>query len=460
VQQTDGPKSGHPTFSSRLGFILVTAGAAVGLGNVWSFTYVAGKNGGGGFVLVYLLALLFIAAPVFMAEMLLGRMGRASTPTSLKKLQVRAGSTLPWALPAWVGLVASILVLSFYSVISGQVMAYGFEALKGGFAGWSKDQIIALDADFKANPLSPIFWSALFIVLAGAVVSLGIRSGLERAGRWLMPILLLMLVGLVGFAALKADFAAGFHFLFGFRDITLSPHILLEAVGQAFFTLSVGVGGIMLLGSYMGNDVHLPKASAWIIMMDLSVALLAGLAIFPLLFQAGMDPAVGPGLVFVTLPLVFADIPGGALLAFVFFLLLSFAAFTSAISLLATPIARFEEAGWSRRKSAIFLGGTAFFLSFATTLSFSIWSDFYPLAFMGLDGMTFFDLIREGVNNFVLPLGGLAFALMVGWGLKREEVQAALPMQNGALFIVWYGVLRYLVPVVITALFITAIAGE
>lgn len=458
MQQSDNNQ--HPTFSSRLGFILVTAGAAVGLGNVWSFTYVAGKNGGGGFVLVYLLTLLFIAAPVFMAELLLGRMGRASTPTGLKKLQVKAGSRLPWALPAWVGLVASVLVLSFYSVIAGQVMAYGFEALMGGFAGWTADQVVALDANFKANPNAPMFWSVLFIVLAAAVVSLDVRAGLERAGKWLMPVLLIMLIGLVGFAAAKADFAAGFNFLFGFREITLSPHILLEAVGQAFFTLSIGVGGIMLLGSYMGHDVKLPQASGWIILMDVSVALLAGLAIFPLLFSANMDPAVGPGLVFVTLPLVFADIPGGAVLAFVFFLLLSFAAFTSAISLLATPTARMEEAGISRKKSAIYLGGVSFILSIATTLSFSSWSEFYPLAFIGFDGMTAFDLIREGVNNIVLPLGGLAFALMVGWGLKRDEVRAALPMENKALFTVWYAVLRYLVPVAITALFVTAILGE
>ncbi len=450
----------HPTFSSRIGFILVTAGAAVGLGNVWGFTYVAGKNGGGGFVLVYLLTLVLIAAPVFMAELLLGRMGRASTPSGLKKLQVRAGSRLPWALPAWVGLVASVFVLSFYSVIAGQVVAYGFEALKGGFAGWTSAQVIALDADFKSSPLQPLFWSALFIFLAGAVVSLDVRSGLERTGKWLMPILLLMLVGLVGFAALKADFSAGFDFLFGFHDITLSTHILMEAVGQAFFTLSIGIGGIMLLGSYMGDNVHLPKASAWIILMDVSVALLAGLAIFPLLFSANMDPAVGPGLVFVTLPLVFADMTGGAVLAFVFFLLLAFAAFTSAISLLATPVARMEEGGISRKKAAVFLGAVSFILSIATTLSFSSWSNYYPLAFLGLHGMTFFDLIREGVNNIILPLGGLAFALMVGWGLKREDVRAALPIKNRALFTIWYAVLRYLVPVAITALFVTAIIGE
>ncbi len=452
-------KKDHPSFSTRLGFILVTAGAAVGLGNVWSFTYVAGKNGGGGFVLIYLLTLAFIATPVFMAEMLLGRLGKASTPTSLKKLQIQAGSKLPWAMPAWIGLVATILVLSFYAVISGQVMAYGWEALQGGFSGWSQEQVIALDKEFTADPTTPIMWSILFLVLTASIVSLDIRKGLERTSRLMMPILFVMVIGLVIFSAIRADFSAAVDFLFGFNEMQFSPQVLMDAVGQAFFTLSVGVGGIMLYGCYMGDDVHLPKASMWIVLMDLSVALLAGLAIFPLLFAAGTDPAVGPGLVFVTLPLVFSEIPGGAVLAFVFFLLLTFAAITSAISLLSPPTARLEEAGWSRKKSAWVMGAVSFVLSIATTLSFSIWSDFHPLAFIGLEGMTPFDLIREGVNNIVLPLGGLAFALMVGWGLKREDVRAALPMESSALFSIWYGALKYLVPIAITALFLTAIFG-
>ncbi len=449
----------HPSFSSRLGFILVTAGAAVGLGNVWSFTYVAGKNGGGGFVLIYLLTLAFIAAPVFMAEMLLGRFGKASTPTGLKKLQTETQSKLPWALPAWVGLAATILVLSFYSVIAGQVMAYGWEAAQGGFAYWSKDEIIALDKEFKANPSVPILWSIIFLVFTTVVVSLDIRKGLERASRLMMPVLFLMLIGLVIFAILKADFAQAVNFLFGFSNMQFSSQILMEAVGQAFFTLSVGVGGIMLYGSYMGDDVNLPKASFWIIIMDLSVALLAGLAIFPLLFSAGIDPAAGPGLVFITLPLAFSGIANGAWLALVFFLLLTFAAFTSAIALLAPPIARLEEAGWSRAKGSFVMGAVALVLSLATTFSFNIWSEFYPLAFLGLEGLTPFDLIRQGVNNIVLPLGGLAFALMVGWGLPKERVRAALPMVDGVLFTVWYAALKYLVPLAITALFLTAMFG-
>jgi len=450
-------QNGHPTFSSRIGFILVTAGAAVGLGNVWSFTYVAGKNGGGGFMLVYLLTLACIATPVFMAELLLGRMGKASPTMALKNLQESVGSKLPWRLPAWLGLGSTILILSFYSVIAGQVMAYGGEALQGGFAGWSPEQVTALDASYKSGVLQPTLWAGIFMAMSALIVSAGVREGLERTSRYLMPALFVMLIGLVGFAAVKGDLSAAVDFLFGFNEMKLSPTIFMEAVGQAFFTLSVGVGGIMIYGSYMGADVNLPRATLWIVLMDLLVALLAGMAIFPLLFAHNMDPAVGPGLVFVTLPLVFSEIPGGALVAFVFFLLLTFAAITSSIALMSPMTQRLVEAGWKRSKAAWFVASLAFAFSMLTTLSFNNWSDFYPLAFIGLDHHTFFDLIREGVNNIVLPFGGLAFALMIAWGLKRDDVRNSLPMQEGGLFSLWYGALKYLVPIAIIALFISVI---
>jgi len=447
----------HPSFSSRIGFILVTAGAAVGLGNVWSFTYVAGKNGGGGFMLVYLLALFLIAAPVFMAELLLGRMGKASPTEALKRLQAKAGSRLPWAFPAWVGIISTLFILSFYSVIAGQVMAYAAEALRGGFAGWSVDQITALNNSFTAGPYEPSLWAAIFMALSALIVSAGVRRGLERTSRYLMPGLFLMLIGLVVYASIRGDFAAALDFLFGFHEVELSPSIFMEAVGQAFFTLSVGVGGIMIYGSYMGADVKLAQASAWIVLMDLCVALLAGLAIFPLLFAHNMDPAVGPGLVFVTLPIVFSEIPGGAIVAFIFFLLLTFAAITSSIALMSPATQRLVELGWRRGSAAWLVAGISFGLSLLTTLSFNEWKDVYPLAFLGLEQHTFFDLIREGVNNIVLPFGGLAFALMVGWGLKRVHVRKALPLPEGGLFSLWYGVLRYLVPIAIVALFLSVI---
>ncbi len=448
-----------PRFSSRMAFIIATAGSAIGLGNVWSFTYVAGVNGGGGFLLVYLLALAFIATPVFVAELLLGRMGRASPVGALKRLANESSSKLPWHWVAWVGLFATIMVLSFYSVIAGQIMAYGFEALFRGMTEWSADAIRAFDGEFKADPSGPLLWSAIFCAVTATIVAAGVQGGIERASKLMMPALLIMLLGMVVYAAFSGGFSEGLSFLFGFNNVNLGPKLFLDAVGQAFFTIGVGVGGIMIMGSYMGDDVHLPKAAGAVVLMDLAVALLAGLAIFPLLFASNMDPDVGPGLVFVTLPVVFTEIPAGAIVAFVFFLLLTFAALTSSIVLLSPTTAKLEEWGVKRPVAAWAMALVVLLLSSLTVLSFSSWKEFYPLAFMGLDGHTWFDLIREGVNNIILPLGGLTFALMVGWGLPKERVVETLSLGNSRLFKTLYVLIRYLVPIAITALFVSTILG-
>ncbi|MFC4347506.1 sodium-dependent transporter [Kordiimonas lipolytica] len=456
---SSGGNSAYPSFSSRIAFIIVTAGSAVGLGNVWGFPYVAGQNGGGGFVLIYLLALAFVAAPAFMAELMLGRMGKASPPNALGRLQAKAGSRLHWPLVGWTGLVGTILVLSFYAVIAGQAMDYAIEAAKGGFAGWSDHEVQALDADFKSSMPMMALWSAIFMGLTALIVSFDINTGLEKAGKVMMPALLMILLGMVIYSGNTGDFGAAVDFLFGFHKMDVTPRLFLEAVGQAFFTLGVGVGGIMTYGSYMGSNVNLPRATLWIVAMDLFVALAAGLAIFPLVFSSGVSAAAGPGLVFLTLPLIFADIPGGAVVAFAFFLLLTFAAVTSSISLLSPTVARLEEAGWSRRKGAVLMASLAVIISLLTAYSFAGGKHVFPLAALGLDGMTFFDLIREGVSNFILPLSGLAYALMVGWALSREEVRKALPMEDGLMFRLWHGVIRYVAPICITALFIGAVAG-
>lgn len=448
-----------PRFSSRLAFIVATAGSAIGLGNVWSFTYVAGVNGGAGFILVYLLALAFIATPVFVAELLLGRMGRANPVTALKSLARQSGSRLPWHWVAWVGLVATILVLSFYSVIAGQIMAYGYQALAGGMTEWSVEAIRAFDGEFKSNPTGPLLWSAIFCAITATIVAAGVQGGIERASKLMMPALFIMLIGMVVYAAFTGGFSQALNFLFGFNDMTFGPKLFLDAVGQAFFTIGVGVGGIMIMGSYMGRDVHLPNAAGSVVLMDLAVALLAGLAIFPLLFANNMSPDVGPGLVFVTLPVVFTEIPAGAVVAFVFFLLLTFAALTSSIVLLSPTTAKLEEYGVRRPVAAWIMALVVLVLSTLTVLSFSTWSEFYPLAFMGLDHHTWFDLIREGVNNIVLPLGGLAFALMVGWGLPKDRVQETLSLGHSGLFQFLYVLIRYVVPVAIAALFLGAVLG-
>ncbi|UTW54483.1 sodium-dependent transporter [Kordiimonas sp. SCSIO 12610] len=448
-----------PNFTSRIAFILVTAGAAVGLGNVWGFPYVAGKNGGGGFMLIYLLALTFVATPVLMAELLLGRMGRASPPTAMRKLQLEARRPEPWSVIMWAGLVGSILILSFYSVIAGQALFYGFEAMVESFHGWTSEEIIAFDAGYKSDIVLMAFWSAVFVGLTALIVSADVTKGIELAGKWLTPVLFVLLVIIVVYSSIYGDMPAALNFLFGFDHLVLTPGVFLEAVGQAFFTISVGVGGIMMYGAYMGNNVNLPKAVTWIVLMDLGVAILAGLAIFPLVFGEGVDAAAGPGLIFITLPIVFAKITGGGIISVLFFVLLAFAAITSSISLLSPTVARLEEAGWKRAHAAWVMSIIAFFLSFLTVLSFNEWSEFYPLAFLGFDGLTAFSLIREGVSNILLPLVGVACAIIVGWRIKKERIMAALPMQETKLFQVWYFCLRFIVPMAITALFINAVFG-
>jgi NSS family neurotransmitter:Na+ symporter len=448
-----------PSFTSRLAFILVTAGAAVGLGNVWGFPYVAGKNGGGGFMLIYLLALIFVATPVLMAELLLGRMGRASPPTAMKKLQIEAGRSEPWSLVMWVGMTGTILILSYYMVIAGQAMFYGYEAMVESFRGWSPDDIMAFDAAYKADIPLMAFWSAAFIGFTAFVVASDVVSGIEVVGKWLTPTLFILLVIIVIYSSIYGDMAAALDFLFGFDRLILTPEVLLEAVGQAFFTISVGVGAIMMYGAYMGQNVNLPKAVGWIVFMDLGVAIMAGLAIFPLVFGEGVDAAAGPSLIFITLPIIFAEITGGSVVAVLFFILLAFAAITSSISLLSPTVARLEEAGWRRSHAAWFMSAIAFALSFLTILSFNIWSDYHPLVALGFDGLTAFELIREGVSNVILPLTGVACALIVGWGLQKDKVMAALPMQNNSLFKIWYFCLRYIVPIAIFSLFLNAVWG-
>ncbi|RMB04613.1 sodium-dependent transporter [Eilatimonas milleporae] len=446
-------------FSSRLAFVLVTAGAAVGLGNVWGFPYIAGKNGGAGFVFVYLLALGFVAAPIFMAELLLGRAGRGSPPMALARLQAHLGTGGPrWAIVGWVGIAATVLILSYYSVIAGQALAYALAAVGGAFSGWAPDRVVAYEAAFKADVGRMALWTGLFTGLSVVIIAADIRAGLERTAKVLMPLLFVLLAVLAVYAGTVGDFSAAVDFLFGVRTADWTAHMLFEAVGQAFFTVSVGIGGIMIFGAYMGDEVRLPNATLWIVLMDLAVAILAGLAIFPLVFAApDIDPAAGPGLVYITLPTLFARLPMGSAVAALFFVLLGVAALTSAIALMAPGVARLQEAGLKRPTGAVLLGLTVFGLSFLTMLSFAGWRTVYPLAGLGFDGMTFFDLIREGVNNFVLPFGGLSFALIVGWAMPALRVRQSLPMAEGWRFRVWYGTLRYLVPVVTGLLFLAAL---
>ena len=452
--------AGSASFSSRLGFILATAGMAVGLGNIWSFPFVAGQNGGGGFVLIYLITMALIAAPIMMAELTLGRLGRNSPPKALANLGEGRKFGGLWPVPAFVGMFSLIIIVSFYAVIAGQSLSYLLESAKGTFSALDGPSITALDQDYKAQKIAPFLWSAFFLGITGWIATRGVEKGIERAAKIMMPAFFLLLLSLVIFSMIKGDGAAALSFLFSFEKMQLTPDIILQAVGQAFFSVSVGVGGVMAYGAYMGRDVSLPGSTFWIVLLDTAVALLAGLMIFPLVFaEPSVQPDAGPNLIFITLPIVFSLIPFGSIVAVAFFLLLAFAALTSSISMLAPGIQWLEDKGWPRSVAGILLTIIAIALSSLTVLSFNDWSTFYPLAPIGFDGMTIFDLFREGVNNIVLPLGGLAFAVMVGWGMDRSRILQAFGVDHVRLMESWLWLLRYVVPIAIVAMFLNIILG-
>jgi len=448
------------SFSSPLAFALVSMGAAVGLANVWSFPFVAGENGGGAFLLLYLLVLFVVATPIFMGEIILGKLGKASPIKSLRSLRASSGSRLPWVWMAYLGVASTILVLSFYVVIAGQALAYGFEAIQGTFSGMSELEVSAFGGEFVSSIPKLIVWMLIFMTATGLIVARNINDGIEKAGVFLMPTLVIMLLGMIIYGAIYGDFSQAVDFLFGVRFEDFTPKVILEAMGQAFFTIGIGVGGMMMLGTYMGDDVNLPKMTAVIVIADLVIALMAGLMIFPLVFAGDVSPAAGPNLIFQVLPLVFGDIPGGSVVGALFFILLTFAALTSAILLMAPSVQWMQDIGYSRRRGALMMSALVAVLSLMTIFSYNIASDFYPLGFIPMfNEMTMFDLIRKGINNIVLPIGGFAFSWMVAWGLNRDEVIGALNGGSPAFQAAWYYSLKYIAPVSITAILLYTVIG-
>ncbi|WND02857.1 sodium-dependent transporter [Temperatibacter marinus] len=434
-------------FTSRFAFLMVTAGAAVGLGNIWAFPFVAGQSGGSGFIAIYLVALLVLAAPAMICELVLGRMGQASPPTALARVKVENTGKGPWSLFGWSGLAVNILVLSFYAVIAGQAAYFGYYAFSEGFSSMQPSAISALDNGFKINMNLSMLWTILFLGATLTIVSLNITKGIENAGRYLMPSLFVLLIGLALYSMSIGNAKAALNFLFGMDSFSLTTGVFMAAVGQAFFTLSVGICSLMMYGAYMGKDIHLPKAVSWIVLMDLMVAIIAGLVIFPLVFASDVTPDAGPGLIFMTLPLLFAKLPAGDAVATFFFLMLTVAALTSSISMMAPVVARLEEAGLRRITGAFIVAGIAFVLSFMTILSFGPMYDYYPLEmFEATAELNMFELLREGINNIYLPLGGLAFTLLVGWGVRKENLRRGFNIEEGPLFSILHWIIKYLTP--------------
>ena len=454
--------SATPTesWSGRLTFILASIGAAVGLGNIWQFPANLGASGGSAFFLVYLLAILLVATPIMLAEMIIGRQTGLSAPSAMKHLAERAGVSKHWSIVGWMGLFALFLVLGFYSVIAGWCAAYFFKAVFGSVAGLSPVEVGEDFNELIHSPSRMFFWHAAFSCLTIFVVTRGIKTGLERVVKLVMPALLLTLVGLVIYATITGDAATAYKFLFAADFSKLTPAIVLAAVGQAFFSVNVGVGAVLTYSAYLPKDVNLFKSAITVAGGDTLVAVLAGLAIFPIVFAYGLDPSEGAGLLFVTLSTAFAQMPGGSFISAAFFLMLMFAALTSLINMLEAITARaIEIRGITRTKAAITIGIGALLSGMITIMSFARWDNVYPLGgFEIFAGMNPFDLIIYLVQRIIMPVGGVLYAIFVGWWIPKNVLLSEIGLEDGAMFKLWMVLIRVVAPLAIGAVFVTSLA--
>ncbi len=446
----------HPHWSSRLLFVLAATGSAVGLGNVWKFPYITGENGGGAFVLGYLFCIVLIGVPILMAEVLIGRRGGSSPIRSARRLVDQLGAKRGWRIVGWMGVISSIIVLSFYSVVTGWALIYIWYALSGRFTeavSGDAEPGAALEGMFSgllADPAMLLGLHTLAMAIAILIIGRGVREGLERAVRVLMPGLFLILLILVAYAAFTTGrFGEGLDFMFRADFSALSWNAVLIALGHAFFSLSIGLGAMMAYGSYLPQRVSIARSALLIAALDTLVALLSGLAIFPLVFAYDLIPSQGPGLIFITLPIAFGQMPGGAVIGALFFVFLSLGALTSGISLLEPSVEHLtEQKGLTRWKAAGLVGGFIWLLGIASALSFSSWSGIKLL------DRNLFDLFDYLSSNYLLPLGGLLTALFVGWVMPRADSLDELRMKDGIAYRSWRFVLRYVSPWLVAGVFL------
>ncbi|MDR0717390.1 MAG: sodium-dependent transporter [Azoarcus sp.] len=434
------------TWSNRWAFVLVTIGSAVGLGNIWRFSYLAGSSGGSAFVLVYLLCVALIGLPLLMAEILIGRRGRGNPVQAMLNTAEETGNSPWWALVGWVGMLGALLILSYYSVVSGWIADYLYQAV----VGVRVETAAAAEQGFRDLADDPVrmgFWHTVVLTLSVGVVARGVVAGIEAASRIMMPILFLILVLLTLWGCVVGDMPAALHFMFDFKAEALTPGVVLAAMGHAFFSLSLGMGAIMVYGSYLDKKTSIGQTSLWVVGASTLVGLLSGMAIFSLTFGYGLAPAAGPGLILQTLPLAFAHMPGGRLVAIFFFLFVLFAAWTSAISLVEPFVSWLTERYGIRRVQAAW--GTwapVWLLGLAVCLSFNHWAEFT------IAGLNLFDALDQFASKIMMPLSGLAIAIYVGWMMGKALVREEVQLRGGA-FPLWFLVLRYVAPLGIVLVF-------
>ncbi|MDD2387027.1 MAG: sodium-dependent transporter [Bacteroidales bacterium] len=443
INQRDG-------FSGKFGVIAAAAGSAVGLGNIWRFPYVTGENGGGAFLLIYVFFIIVIGVPVMMSEFVIGRRSQSNAFGAFRKLSPDSA----WWIIGVMGIVAAFVILSFYSTVAGWTLEYVYQAFSGNFAGKDINQLNSDFANFTAGSWRPLMWQMIFMVLTAGVVFAGVQKGIEKYTKILMPVLLVMIIAICIRSVTLPGAEKGLRFLFEPDFSKLSFQGVLTALGQAAFSLSIGMGALITYGSYVRKDTPLLSTAVQVATTDTVIAILSGVMIFPALMALGQDPAAGPGLVFVTLPGIFQAMPGGFYFAIVFFILLSVAALTSTISVLEVVVAfLIEEKNMSRGKATALGAGAISIIGIACTLSFG------PLKDFKIFDKTVFDLMNYLSANVFLTFGALLIVIYTGWKLGKsnfvDEINQAakIPkfLSSSIVFII-----KYIAPVAIGAVAIGA----
>ncbi len=439
-------KKTHEHWSSKIGFILATAGAAVGLGSLWKFPYVAGVNGGGAFVLLYILFTFVIGLPVFIGELIIGRKTQKSSVLAFAQLRKNGEN---WRGLGWMNFITTLIMLSYYSIIAGWVLSYVFMSLNKFSDGKSVEQIQQAFVLLSNSPGISLLWFGLYLLMNLAIIESGVQKGIEHFSKILMPGLFILLIGLFFYATTMKGFGQAVHFILAPKFSELSSQGVLNALGMAFFTLSVGLGINITYGSYMDKKENIPNNSFIITLMTVSVSLIASLVIFPIVFTFGFAPQAGPGLIFQTIPVVFAQLPAGVLLSTVFFLLVLFAALTSTIALLEVLVANVvENFNISRTRASIVLTLIIFVLGIPSALSgsgslFPQWESIYS--------KSFFATVDNICSNWLMPISALFTLLFIGWFTNKEDIKNEFTMGTSLGWIAspWFFMVKFVAPLLV-----------
>jgi NSS family neurotransmitter:Na+ symporter len=450
-------RTGHERWSSKLGFYLAAPGAAVGLGSIWRFPYLTGTNGGSAFVFVFILACLAIATPLLVAEFMIGRRSRRNPAEAAGEVAVSFGRSRWWNSIGVLGTAAAFVVMSYYTVIAGWVLAYAWKCISGELTALPRRAVEGQFYEFLSDPWRVGAWHLAFVVLLGAISARGVNRGIELANKIRAPGLLILLLILVAYALVTGDVSRALAFAFAPDFGRLSPNVVLAAVGQAFFATGVGMGMMLAYGAYVPRGASLIRAALIISGSIVLVSLLATLMIFPLVYRYGLNPAQGAELVFNVLPMAFWEMPGGRIVGSLFFLLLILAALTPSLAGLEPMVAWLaQRPGSSRSKAAVIASASVWVVGIGSVLSFNAWAHWHPFAGIArFQNMTVFDVLDFVSSNLMLPAGALLTCTLIGWRLPRSLVDGELPEERpGARRLLVY-LLRYVCPLGILALLVT-----